>query len=336
MKLVRIHGPGQLAVDDVETPDVGPRDVLLKIDACGICGSDLTFAKYGFLRADGSPWPLGHEAAGTVVAAGNETSGFLPGARMVLNPMGDPANVVGNGGPEGAFANLLLVRNAQLNRHLLPMPEGMSAELAALVEPLGVALHGVNQAKLSADDKVVVYGAGPIGLGAVFWLSQRGMRNIVSVDLSDARLERARKLGAHHVVNPSTEDLEARLREIHGSGNAIGQAQTVGSDVYLDMAGAPSLLQQTLGFGKYRARVVLTAIYPAPVPLDLQKLVVREIAFLPAVGYPDELPDVIAALAESGDALAHYISDRFRFDDFESAFEAARNRDSGKVMILFD
>lgn len=337
MRVVNIHGPNDVRVDDAPTPQVGPHDVLLKIDACGICGSDLTFAKHGFLREGGAPFPLGHEAAGTVVAAGSAVQGIEPGLRAVINPMGAYDNIIGNGGSEGAFADYLLVRNAKLHSHLLPLPTGMSAERAALVEPLAVALHGVNQGKISADDKVAVFGAGPIGLGAVFWLKRRGVKNIVSVDLSDARLQLARELGATATINPSNTDVQAALTELHGASVPVLGKPTTATDVYIDMAGSTVGLQAIMSAARFQARLVITAVYPMPVSLDMQTMLIKELSLQMAVGYPTELPEVLSTLAEVKDTdIRAYITHRFSFNDFSNAMDTAKLPTSGKVMVLFE
>lgn len=337
MKAVYIHGPGDVRVDERPVPPVGPRDVLLRIDACGICGSDLSFAKLGLQRGAGEPWPLGHEAAGTVAGIGDAVEGIAIGQRVVVNPAAAYDNVIGNGGSEGAFADYLLIRDARPGHHLLPLSDRVSAERAALVEPLAVALHGVNQARLSPGEKVVVYGAGPIGLGAVFWLKRRGFGDIVSVDLSDARLAHATAMGASHVVNPANVDLKAELIRLHGEAAPMFGAPTVGTDVFLDMAGAAPLLQQTIAMGKFQSRIVLTAVYPAPVLLDLQGLLIREIGLTPAVAYPTELHEVLAALEDMAPhEVAPYVSHRFPFSRFLEAFEAAKDPASAKVMVLFE
>lgn len=334
MKIVNIYGVDDIRIDQVSKPRVGPSDVLIKIDACGICGSDLTFAKYGMLREGGKPWPLGHEAAGTVVEAGSDVSDLPVGLRVLINPMGALDNIIGNGGSEGAFADYVMVPDARLGQHLLAIPDGLDARLAALAEPLAVALHGVNQAELAPGEKVVVYGAGPIGLGAVFWLSRRGVKDIVSVDLSEARLGRARALGADHTINPSTADLRDALIAVHGQDRPLFGQPTAGTDVYMDMAGAPVLLEQTVGMGKFRSRIVLTAVYPKPVPLNLESLLIREMRLTSAVGYPDELQVALDTLATiSPEEIAPYVSHHFEFADFQRAFEAARDRASGKVMV---
>lgn len=335
MQLVNIHGANDVRVDEVAKPAIGHDDVLLRINACGICGSDLTFARYGVQRQGGGEWPLGHEAVGTVMDAGAAVEGLPLGSRVLINPMGAMDNIIGNGGSEGAFADYLLVRGAKKDQHLLPVPEGLAPEIAALAEPLAVALHGVNQADLQPGEKVVVYGAGPIGLGAVFWLKRRGVKDIVSVDLSDARLERAKALGATHTINPASQDLKQALLAIHGEAGQMFGEPTVGTDVFMDMAGAPVLLEKTIAMAKYRSRIVLTAVYHEPVALNLEGLLIREMTFKAAVGYPTELVEALRILGEiDPEEISPYTSHRFDFRDFPKAFETAMDRNSGKVMVV--
>jgi threonine dehydrogenase-like Zn-dependent dehydrogenase len=102
------------------------------------------------------------------------------------------------------------------------------------------------------------------------------------------------------------------------------------------MAGAAVLLEQTIAMGKYQSRIVLTAVYPMPVSLDLQSLLIREITLTPAVGYPNELTEVLATLEASSDVeLAAYVSHQFNFNDFLQAFATAQEATSGKVMVTF-
>jgi len=337
MRVAQIHGPDDIRIDTISKPSVGPSDVLLKVDACGVCGSDLTFAKYGFQREGGKPWPLGHEAAGTVIDVGSNVAEIKVGLRAVINPMGAYDNIIGNGGSEGAFADYLLIRNASLGQHILPMPKGMNAERAALVEPMAVALHGVHQGNIQANDKVVVFGAGPIGLGAVFWLKRLGAQSIVSVDLSEARLDIARKLGATATINPSTTDFLAALTDLHGAATPVQGEPTTNTNVYIDMAGSTKALESILKAARFGARIVITAVYPQPVSLDLQTMLLKELSLQMAVGYPTELPTVLQTLIEVSDEdINPYVTDRFEFNDFSNAIETAKKATSGKVMVYFD
>ena len=115
--------------------------------------------------------PLGHEMAGTIRAVGSAVRDLVPGMRVVVNPMN--ADNIGNGGPEGGFAPLLRVREARLGHNLLRVPDAVPLETAALVEPLAVALHAVNVADPTPGDRVVVWGAGCIGLGAIVALRRQ-------------------------------------------------------------------------------------------------------------------------------------------------------------------
>lgn len=341
MRQVAIHAPGDVRFDAAPDPVAAAGDVVVRVEACGICGTDLTFVAYGGGGAGSAmPMPLGHEAVGIVEQVGAGVTGISPGMRVFVNPMTggqDPsaaASVIGNGGPEGAFADRLLVRNAVVGETLFPIPDDLPSERAALVEPLAVALHSVNRADPQPGSTVVVYGAGPIGLGAVIWLKRRGVGRIVVVDLNPGRLDRATALGATDVVDAGREDLFAALARICGTTNVFG-IPAVDADIFIDMAGAPGLVAQTIGFAKFGARMIVTAAYKAPVEIDLRRMLLSEFSIALSIGYPTELPDVVAALPELGDAAQHLISHRFVFDRFFDALATAQGGDCAKVMVLF-
>lgn len=335
MRQVSIHGPGDVRVDEVARPKAGPRDVVLKVAACGVCGSDLTFIKRGGAGKpdQAMPMPLGHEAAGVVVEAGAEVKGLAPGMRVILNPMSTP-EVIGNGGPEGAFSDYLLVRGAELDRSLFEAPADMPMHVAALTEPMGVARHGVNRANPKPDAKCAVFGVGPIGLGAVMWLKRRGVAHIVAIDVSPERLAAASALGADATLVAGERPLLEALAELHGTGPSI-MGPTVGTDVFLDYAGAPQVTRDVIDIAKRGATFMMVALHPEPELVNLHKLVVKEISLLGSVGYPDEYRSVIADLADLGEEITQLISHRIPFDRFHEAIETARDRSSAKVMVEF-
>ena len=337
MKLVRVHGPGDYAIDDVPQPNPGPRDVVVKVGACGICGSDIHFVRHGFTLPDGEPLPLGHEAAGVVETVGEEVTGITPGMRVFINPTAGDGTVMGNGGSEGAFAGRVLVRNAVAGESLLILPDSVSLAQAALIEPLAVGLHGVNRGRPTRDSQVAVFGCGPIGLGAVLWLARAGVRHIVAIDISDARLDYARKMGAHATVNPLRENVAERLTELHGKGIAVMGQPTVGTNIFYDMAGGKDVIASIIAMAQYHARLVISAVYLEPVMVSFVDALMRELEITTAGGYPDELPQVLAALPEIDAALLDtYVSHSFDFADFDEAFATAQRPDSAKVMVTFD
>lgn len=332
MRVLNIHGVDDVRLDPVEAPQAGPTDVIVRIKACGVCGSDLTYIKHGGInRPEGGVTPLGHEAAGEVIAIGDSVEGVEVGQRVVINPMRTPA-LIGSGGPEGAFTEELLVRDARIGDSLLPIPGDLPFDVAAMTEPLAVALHGINRLHAKAGEKVVVFGCGPIGLGMVLWLVDRGVNDVVALDLADERLERALALGARAVINPAREDVRARLLELHGAGRTLNR-DAVGTDAYIDAAGAHSILSDVIGMAKMHARFVVTAAYSKPVTVDLGRLLTSEMTITSAVGYPDEMPQVLSALPRLAGKVQSMISHRFSLDEAIEALDVAGTPRSAKVMI---
>ncbi|MBP6682614.1 MAG: alcohol dehydrogenase catalytic domain-containing protein, partial [Halioglobus sp.] len=283
MRLLKIHGTGDVRLDTYERPAAGPRDVVIKMKACGICGSDLSYIKIGGIPTPGTITALGHEGAGEVLEVGGEVEGISVGDAVIVNPMMTPGNI-GSGGAEGAFTEELLVREAQLGTSILPIPEGISYEIAAMCEPLAVALHGVNRAEVSSGDKVVVFGCGPIGLGMVLWLVDRGV-DVVALDLAPERRERALALGAQAALDPTRVDLRAELASLHGEVPSYGRVG-VGTDAFIDAAGAPNILSEVVMMAKYHARLVITAAYMKPIEFPAGRMLTSEMTITTAMGYP--------------------------------------------------
>lgn len=333
MKAVNLYGPGDVRIDEIDVPRAQTNDVVLKIGACGICGTDLTFVKHGSMRGK-EPMRLGHEASGTVTEVGAGVRGVAPGMRVAVNPMGEISNIIGNGGTEGAFAEYLLVRGAELGRHLFAVPEGVPLSIAAMAEPLAVALHGVNRSGAKAGEKVVVFGAGPIGIGAVIWLKDKGVDNIVSVDLAPERLELARRFGARAVVLAGKDNLQQVLVEVHGRESLWG-SPCAGSDVYLDMAGAPSVVPDVIAIAKPHARLVITAAYRDPVPVNFGAMLAKELIITTSVGYPNEFGQAVELLVRNPSVYDAYISHRYPLSQFHEALKTAGSRSAAKVVIEF-
>lgn len=332
MHLLNIHGVGDVRLDPYSRPEPGPKDVVVRMKACGICGSDLSYVKIGGIPGPGKLTPIGHEGAGEVMIVGSEVEGVEVGQPVIINPMNTPS-YIGSGGPEGAFTEELLVREARLNDSLLPIPDGIPYDVAAMCEPLSVAMHGVNRAEAKAGDRIVIFGCGPIGLGMVLWAVDRGCKDVIALDLSDERLERARALGAH-VINPSHEDVATRIKEIHGTEMVFGR-EKAGTDAYIDAAGAPSILGDVIALAKRHARHVITAAYLKPIELPAGPMLTTEMTITTAVGYPTEMPDVIAAMPRLKDKIAALISHKLPFDRVLEGFDIAARPQSAKVMIEF-
>ena len=215
------------------------------------------------------------------------------------------------------------------------MPSHVPFDVAALNEPMAVARHAVNRSAAHPSDKVVVFGAGPIGLGATIWLKLRGVRHVVVVDLIPERREKALSVGADAVIDSAREDVVRRLIELHGATpNALGASRS-DTDVYLDAAGAPQVLDITQASAKWGARLVVVAVHKRPV--DISGILRSELTIRGSMGYPTELFEVTPDLAAHWERFAKIISHRVPFSDVQGAFDLAGTPGAAdKVVVTFD
>ncbi len=331
MKLARIHGPNDVRLDEVPEPTCGPDDAILEVAACGICGSDVGYAKIGGVqvRAD-APFPIGHELAGVVAEVGRNFRGVRIGQRVALHP-GAAGFGLGNGGPEGGFTKRLLVRGAAQGKSLFPIPDSMSFEQAALAEPLGVGMHAVDQAKVERGDKVAILGAGPIGLSAAITLLDRGIEDVVVADLSPARLEVARKLGVPTTIDSRSGDLWEALGRAHGTSSLFGMP-LVGTNVFIEATGSGALLEQVVARCAPASRASVVALHRKPVAIDFMIVLMKQMSLVGSMEYPERYEAMLELIGRRDPTAM--ITHRFALDDFVEAFAVASSPDAGaKVMI---
>lgn len=336
MRVTNIHAPGDVRIDDLPEPDCGPRDVVVAIKACGVCGTDVTLLHMGGLPVPGGrcPLPLGHEPAGEVVTVGADVSDVTVGMRVTFNPSVDVTNSIGCGADQGALSDRVVVRDARLGVDLFAIPDEIPYEVAALTEPLSVALHAVNRSEATPEQTAVVFGAGPVGIGIVAWLKLRGVRHVVSVDLSPARLALAAQMGADATV-VGTDDVIGRLRELHGTEHVQG-APVAGTDLWFDAAGSQQVFDTVVRGTKFHARFVVVAVHHAPVQFDLVALLTKELHVTASLAYPTEFGEVAAAMATHWRRFEPMISDRVPFDRVAEAIAlAGSGQVTGKVTVVF-
>lgn len=331
MKRAQIHGPSDVRLDEVAEPQPGPRDALVRVSACGVCGTDLRYARLGGLAGPmPQPMPLGHEVAGVLVAAGDEFSAVAPGSRVVLQPTAR-GNMIGNGGPEGGFAPLLLVRNAADGGCLFPIPDGLPDELAALAEPLGVGMQSVDRVDPQPGERVAVFGVGPIGLAAVASLVDRGVDDVVAIDRSQRRLEIAQQLGARAGIDASTEDVWERIRELHGEAPLFG-APMAGTDAYIEASGADAVITQIIREARAGARLSVVALHDAEIPVSFLLVMMKQLSIHGSMEYPDDFGRALGLLSRRD--LSPMLGRRFPLEKFHEALEAAQDPHSGgKVLV---
>jgi threonine dehydrogenase-like Zn-dependent dehydrogenase len=257
---------GQMVLrDDVPDPVPGAGQVLVRVHACGICGSDLHFARHGptvvalgdemrGVPETGEPRLdldrdvfMGHEVAAEVLEAGPGTDAPDPGTvvtsiPVLLAPTGIRQLTYTNDLPAGYSERMLL--SAPL---LLPVPNGLDARAAALTEPLAVGLHAVNRAGIEPGTGALVLGSGPVGLAVIAALAERGVEPVVAADLSPARRDAAQAMGAHEAVDPEVEAAFEAWGRI-GGGRPL---------VVFEAIGVPGILDEVLREAPPRTRVVV-------------------------------------------------------------------------------
>ncbi len=337
MKSVVVTGPDTVQMHDVETPHAGPADVVVAMRAVGICGSDVHYAHVGGYPPRMNATRLGHEGAGEVIEVGDQVTDVQIGDHVVINPMAAADGIIGNGGAQGELSEVILLTDAQAGKHFRVVPKDLPWDVAALNEPMAVAYHGVNRSGAGAGAKAVVFGAGPVGLGAAIGLKSKGAAHVVVVDIAPNRLQKALAVGADAVIDSSKEDVVARLRELHGEEPGfIGAPPRPLTDVAIDAAGVPVVTHTALNAIRARGVLTVIAVHKQPVSIDFQELLVNEPDIRLSMGYPTEIFEVTDALIEHRDRYAQIISDRIPFEDALRALDLASTPGAtDKVVVTF-
>ncbi|MGY0615315.1 zinc-binding dehydrogenase [Vibrio sp. FJH11] len=330
---------GGIHLQQVEVPKPTAGQVLVRSLACGICGSDLHIARHtdevfdiyrklGVMSEsmdDHTEVMLGHEFCAEVVEYGDDTQQAIPvGSRITSVPILLSQNGVGVGvtpGIHGAYSEYFLLDEALL----LPVPENVPSEAAALTEPLAVGLHSVNRSDIQADEVALVVGCGPIGLAVITALQQRGVRNILAVDLQEDKLELAKAFGATRVVNPTKED------EV-----AVGAEVATGSRlVIFECVGKHTLIDDFIRRAPAGARIVVTGIHTTPTSINYAYATVKELDLRFSYYYqPQEFEQCLQAIAEGKVPWQKMLTAKVGMDGVESAFKQLMTpNDHIKVVI---
>lgn len=339
MKAAVFRGLGEgLAVAEMAEPVPGPGEVVLRVEACGVCGSDLHATDAGvFLQEAGTV--LGHEFAGQVVSSADP--GIAAGARVTVvpvNPCGDCRDcregytmlcaqnrITGLAGQAvpGAYAQFVKVPA----RHVVPLPDGVSYEEGAMVEPLAVGLHAVDKAGIRVGDRVLVIGAGPIGLSVTSFARIAGAGAVVVSERAPARLKAAAEFGATAVIDAgATADLAAAFAEAAGGP----------PDVIFDCVGVPGMIQTCIGLSRARGTIVVVGVCmkeDAQIPLTA---ILKELKIQYILGYQEQdFARVLAFLQAGRVRPAPMVTDRVNLDQLPAAFEGLRQPGNQiKLMIL--
>jgi 2-desacetyl-2-hydroxyethyl bacteriochlorophyllide A dehydrogenase len=250
-----------LSIENVPDPTPAPDQVILEVANAGICGSDLHMA-----QSDHTPAGLilGHEFAGVISALGKDVAGWKVGDRVTALPLNacNSCNACDSGLPalcsqnlftgcyltaQGAYAQFVTARGSMLQR----LPDGVSFENGALVEPLAVGHHIVDMAEMPAGASVLIIGGGPIGVAVALFARQAGARHVIVSEMSAARRAKALEVGATGVIDPKTEDVAAAFHRM---------ADDRAPQVVFECVGVPGMLKQAVDLVGLRGRVVVAGV----------------------------------------------------------------------------
>ena len=317
-------GAGDIQCQQRPVPTPGAKDILVKVANAGICGTDMHIFHHGGFTPPGLV--IGHEFSGEIVATGSEVTQLSEGQRVCVNPMPDLGLF-----SDGAFADYVCVKNAVLGGNVFSLPDAVSDEEGAMVEPLAVALHSVNRAKLDKGDRVIVTGAGTIGLSVLLVLKARGIEQVMMADMSPVRLALAEQLGAM-TVNIAEHSLRQRAEQQFGVADGLVPAPAV--DVIIDCTGSQAALQDAIDCVQVSGKIVIVGTYSGPVTLDLTLALAKELDIITSLAYGDEFGEALELISAKELDVTSLISHRFPLAEIDRAFiQQANSEQSIKVML---
>ena len=319
---------------EIQIPVPKEKEVLIKLEYVGICGSDVHYYEHGrigdfIVQGD---FILGHECAGEVVQIGEGVTTLKVGDRVALEPgitcgqcefcksgkynLCPDVEFLATPPYDGSLMNYI----AYPENMAFKLPDNVSTLEGALVEPLAVGMHSAAQGNVKVGDTVVILGAGCIGIVTLLACKAYGATNIIIADIIDKRLQYAKKLGATTVVNPKNEDLRAKILEL---------TQGQGADVVIETAGSEVTIKESAYLVKRAGTIVLVGLAPKDiVEFDFMQIMAKEAEIKSVFRYRNIYPAAIGAIADGKIDVKGIVTHEFDFSDTQKAFDyVIQNKD---------
>jgi L-iditol 2-dehydrogenase len=342
MKALILKEYNLLAYEDVPEPPLDPQDVLVQVESCGICGSDV----HGMDGSTGRRIPpliMGHEASGVIAKVGDEVVDWAEGdrvtfdstvysvddwyARQGLYNLSDNRQVLGVSCVEycrhGAFAEYVSVPQHILYR----LPDSVSFNQAALVEPLSVVLHALNLTPLRLHDTALVVGSGIIGLFVVQALRAAGCSQIIAVDLEDHKLDLAQRMGATAILNPRRDDISAMVRNM---------TEGRGANVAFEAVGMTATVKTAVENVRKGGTVTLIGNVAPLIELPLQTVVTRQIRLQGSCGICGEYPVALGMIEKGIIQVDELISATAPLADGAEWFQRLRSQGNNLMKVILN
>lgn len=346
MKAALFYGIGDIRVEGVDVPKITEEEILLKVRSCAVCGTDLRIWKFGHFKIpQGSKRVLGHEVAGEIVGVGSEVNGYRPGMRVTMPPNVGcgvcPMCVQGFNhlcpdyeafgiSWDGGFQEYMKIPARAISTgNVILIPDDLSYNEAALVEPLSCCYHSYKALQTEPGDVVLIIGAGPIGALHLLLNRLAGATKIIVADISQTRLTKIREFGVDVLINSAEIDLRKHvMQETHG----------MGANVIITACSVPELQQQALEMAAPHGRINFFGGLPKRkehVTLNTNLIHYKELTALGTTG--SSIRDYHKAMhiaASKKIDLQPLISKIFTIDDTVAAFKYASSREGMKVLVV--
>ncbi|WP_029229100.1 NAD(P)-dependent alcohol dehydrogenase [Caldicellulosiruptor acetigenus] len=334
MKAVVLEKPKVLKMEIRNRPVIMEDEVLVAVKCVGICGSDIHYYEHGKIGnyVVEKPLILGHEASGEVISIGRNVKKFNVGDKVVIEPgvtcgkceycksgrynLCPDVKFLATPPVDGALCEYLAVKED----YLFKIPDNIEYDVATLVEPLSVGIHGAIRGNVKLGDNVLILGLGPVGLLTILAVKAFGASQIIAVDVQPLRLNAANELGATHIINAKDSNYKQLILEA---------TQNVGPDVTFETAGSKETSRLAFEITKRGGRIVLIGLLPDnEVSVNINSIVDNEYNIYGVFRYANTYRKAIDVLSNNLEKVKKLITHRFKFDEATEAFEFVReNKD---------
>jgi L-iditol 2-dehydrogenase len=331
-----LYGAKDFRLEQRPIPTPKPNELLVRVHTVGLCGTDLHFYSHGAFGSKEvkEPVVIGHEVSGTVVEVGSEVKDFAVGDRVVMEPnltcmkcefcRAGKDNLCNDLPPFSAFTRLV----TQPVEFCIKLPDSISMEEGAMLEPLCCAVHSCNRAKLQPGQNVLICGSGAIGLLSLISAKGMGAAKIVATDLSDKRLAMAKELGADHVVNVTGKTPKETAQ-------AVREALGCEPDVALECTGFGVSIETAIWSTKPGGTISVAGMGANRADIPIWEAITRELDIMPSLKYvhATEFPQVVSLVASGKIDLKKLTHAYYKLEEIDEAFKKALSADVVKVFI---
>lgn len=335
MKAAIYYGKENVRVEERDDPVCGDNDIVIKNLYASICGTDVAVYTHGPNTGHKITVgkEFGHEVVSKVAEVGKNVKGIAVGDIVYPYPLlatGDPKRA----GTIGGFSQYILIPDCEVGRQIYKVNDKIPLKTAALIEPFTVGTRAARRSNPKPGENAIVYGAGTIGIAAAMALKQIfNCDKVMLADISDFRLEKAKRLG-FTVCNPVKQDVQKEMIKVFGEAHGLG-GMTSDADIFIDAAGAESVLDTFMKIGKIHSRFVAVAVNNALKQLDILHLTYAQKSIIGSGGYmPEDVRDVMALMGSGVYDIESIITHEFSLDEISRAIETASDTEHALNVVI--